>query len=92
MSVKATIINVGGTAAFPVTPQFSHTQLGTIAVANLDSTATVEISFDGTNVHGTLVPSTPAAAIAYNSIYNKLWLRTSAGTANVQIILETARP
>ena len=74
-------------AAFPVTPQADLGFISQgISMLNLDSTDTIEYSFDGTNLHGDLVPGTGSTGVVFDDRYeSKIWFRTSGVTADVRV-------
>lgn len=61
-----------------------------ITVINEDSGAanSIEVSFDGVEVHGKLIP-TQVAALKFSQSVTKVWLRRAAGTPTVRIVAES---
>lgn len=91
MSIHRQSVNVYNVTAFPSDPQVVVPfEPRSIMIINQDEDGdAIEFSFDGTNVHGRLVSSSPG--IVLNQLAKRLWLRSVlAGTSptNVEVIAE----
>lgn len=54
-----------------------------------EGSSKVYFSLNGTTIHGTLTPSTPTAAMAYdNRPVSKIWLKIDANTAASKVTLQ----
>ena len=73
--------------AFPATPQVNFDFISDgITFLNRDTTATFQYSFDGTNIHGDLVPNTPVAGVTFdNRVESKVWFRGVDGYGIVRV-------
>jgi hypothetical protein len=75
MSVHRDLVDLNGVAAFPADPQVEIPfEPISIAVMN-QSNSDVELSFDGSEVHGTLLDGN---GIEFRQRARKLWLRRTA--------------
>jgi len=77
--------------AFPVSPSFELPfEPKSIMVINEDTTPAnaVELSFDGVNVHGKLIP-TVLQGQKFEQRTTKIWVRAVAGAPVVRIVAES---
>lgn len=72
---------------FPANPQanFLIKHQTAFSLLNMSSTITVEYSFDGSTLHGDMVPGTPCAGLVFDGrTLGAIWFRASA-SATVRI-------
>ena len=75
-------------ASFNPTSDVDFTFRGPLSFSLInEGTGTIEYSFNGTTLHGDLVPSTPSAALVFNNRgINHIWFRLKTGAAsNIRI-------
>ena len=73
-------------ASFAASPNVNLTGNSSFSLVN-EGSGIVEYSFDGTNLHGDLVPNTPSSALGFNNRgFNLIWFRLKSGaTSNIRV-------
>ncbi len=90
VSIKYATVTVTATTYTAITvPSVDAGFAGAVSVSRVSGTPDVFVSFDGSEDNGRLIASV-TSAINFEQAYQKVWLRLgSAGTADVQVIVES---
>lgn len=95
MAIARSVTDLAAVTAFPSTPQVTlEFTPRTIMVVNEHATESVDVSFDGTTVHGKLTPGTLDAGMVFEQRVRRVWLRRSSSSGsptgvNTQVIAES---